>query len=40
MQMSGRKKATAGMAVVTTTDRHSGGGLNSSSSGELKFYLD
>ena len=32
MQMSGRKNATAGMAI--------GGGLNSNSGGELKLYLD
>ena len=32
MQMSGGKKATAGTVI--------GGGLNSSSGGELKLYLD
>ena len=48
MQMSGRKKATAGTGsvVAAIADHHSGGliavpavGLDSSSGGELKLYL-
>ena len=40
--MSGRKKATARTAIGRGchADRHFGGGLNSSSGGELKLYLN